>query len=506
MAVLRTSSRTAVALALTLLFPACGKGGSDGVRLGPGGRGPAGRGVLLIVADGLRADHVAEAGYDRDTTPFLDALAAEGVSFRQAYSTAPWLMPAHVSVVTGCDPFVALRFLPEDLTPTMAALWKVPEDAPRLAREFLRKGYATAAFSDHPWFSPVHGFDSGFQSFFDFPLGPSARQTPGVEGTAKRFKQWLLGRPREKNWFAYVHLHDLERAWNEADPAWFTLFEARPELDHLPPLGAADHLYDAVPQRRWPGGLLTLGQYEIQYDGAIRRLDAELGKLFLWLEGQERWGRTTVVVVGSYGMGLGEARVILDHGTLTDVDLHVPLIVRPRGGLEGPQVRSQLASIMDVAPTLLDLEGLAVPHEMHGVSLAPAMRDPVLAPRRNLVARCGFQSGYVVMDERWCYERTQPWAVRDSALVLSWYGRADPADRVAREVLHDRRRGSDPGHRGVSPLDPELVARLRGVADGLLATFDGARREYQRVDWPSPPEEGMSGNLLPGGGSPTSPP
>ena len=147
-----------------------------------------------------------------------------------------------------------------------------------------------------------------------------------------------------------------------------------------------------------------------------------------------------------------------------------------------------------------------MPHEMHGVSLAPTLRDPDLVPRQSLLARCGFQAGYVVMDERWCYERTQPWSVRDSALVRSWYGRGDPADRVTREVLHDRRQGSDPGHRGVGPLDPELVARLRGVADGLLAYFDGARREYQRVDWPTPPEEGMSGNLLPGGGSPTSPP
>ena len=58
----------------------------------------------------------------------------------------------------------------------------------------------------------------------------------------------------------------------------------------------------------------------------------------------------------------------------TDVDLHVPLIVRPRGGLGAPVARSQLASLMDVAPTLLEITGLSAPASMHGVSFEPLLR------------------------------------------------------------------------------------------------------------------------------------
>ncbi|MBK7760556.1 MAG: sulfatase-like hydrolase/transferase [Deltaproteobacteria bacterium] len=81
-------------IALTLMV-ACG---DAEITLPPGGARPD---VILISIDTLRADHVGAYGYDRPTTPTLDALAARGARFTQARSPSPWTLPTHTTMLTG---------------------------------------------------------------------------------------------------------------------------------------------------------------------------------------------------------------------------------------------------------------------------------------------------------------------------------------------------------------------------------------------------------------------
>jgi arylsulfatase A-like enzyme len=487
---------------------ACSDGGGVADLLRPNPERGTGNGVLLISIDSLRADHISSYGYDRETTPVLDGLAAEGVSFTETYSSAPWLLPAHVSLATGCDPYIALRPLPENIRPSMVTLWHIPEEAPRISKEFLRNGYATAAFSDHPWFAPVHGFRAGFQTFVEPSFRPRENTQVGIEGISRLVEQWLRNRRRDQNWFAYVHLHDLERIWRETDPGWDTYFSPREELSIVPPVGIEDHTYFAIPKRRWLGGLHTLGQYEARYDGAVRRLDTALGRLFTRIKQMGRWETTTVVIVGTYGVGFGEEGILLDHGALAEVDLHVPLIVRPGAGSDCERgLRTDvLSSVMDVGPTLLEMRGLDVPPEMQGVSLNRSLRGDSEKRRDFVFARCGFQAGYVIMDERWCYSRTFPWAVRDPALALSWYGRRSTDEQVPRVVLHDRR--DDPGLRHIEggPGNRTVSGALRLRAEEWLDEVEKARRRLQALKWPTLADGAEQGEWLPSGGSPGSPP
>ena len=80
-------------LPLAAALAACGSAPSEG--LAPG--------VLLVVVDALRADHLSGAGYDRETSPFLDELARSGVRFEQVFASAPQLIPAHAALLTGCE-------------------------------------------------------------------------------------------------------------------------------------------------------------------------------------------------------------------------------------------------------------------------------------------------------------------------------------------------------------------------------------------------------------------
>lgn len=444
-----------------------------------------GRGVLVIVIDGLRADHVGSFGYDRETTPELDAFARNSFVFEQAFTPAPALLPAHAALLTGCDPLVARRNLAPEMPPSLVALWHIPAGVPHIAQELLHAGYDTAAFLDHAHIASIHGFARGFESYFAFD--PEQYRGPedwGVSGVTRRFKQWLAEREKNSNWFAYVQISDLERVWNESAAVWDTHFAPRPELSSVPPIADAVRTYFAIPRQRWSGGMRTLGEYEAEYDGAIRRIDQAVGRLLHELEASGRLDATTVVISSSRGMGFGEAGLLLDQGTLTDVDLHVPLIVRPARAIPCARgTRSNVVvSALDVAPTLLALEHVDIPTEMHGLSLARVLAGALETPHEFVFARCGYQEGYCAIGARHCFEVTSPWNAEDRGLMLSWYG-SGTTEHIPREVLHDRVNDRSVGHATSLPLDQSIVAPMRIAAAEWAMRVEIYRRRVHADDW-----------------------
>jgi hypothetical protein len=123
--------------------------------------GEAGRNVILVVLDTVRADRLSAYGYHRDTTPNLARLATRGVRFDRAFSTAPWTAPSHASLFTG-------RW-PHELT----IGWDRPLDAtfPTLAESLAEAGYATAGFvANTTYCSYETGLDRGFEHYEDYDV------------------------------------------------------------------------------------------------------------------------------------------------------------------------------------------------------------------------------------------------------------------------------------------------------------------------------------------------
>jgi arylsulfatase A-like enzyme len=476
--------RAPVSLALALIgLSACGSGAEPGRH---------GRGVLVLAIDALRADHLEAQGYDRETMPRLVELAEEGALFADAWAAAPELVPSHASLLTGCDPGLARRPpLPDGTELAEAARWWVPEALPRLARELLLAGFSTAAFVDHPSLSPVYGFEAGFEHFTGYRVDTKSYEL-GFESVGEKFLRWMQGLGRQQDWFAYVHVNDLERLWRvaEGDPKWETWFEPREELGAVPPVAEADRVFFAVSRRRWErGGIYSLGVYEARYDGALRRTNGLVHRLLLGIREQGWWPHTTVVVVGTYGFGFGESGLLLDAGTLTDVDLHVPLIVRPATWVAGAEkgLRSErLASLVDVAPTVLELCGVPIPADMQGRSLAPLLRGTDEPVRERAFASGGVSPGFAVIEPRWRYERVAPGAHHPGVLVESWFGEGPP-DRVEyREHLVERASGAPPGDLFPSwdgPGAAEEAARLRREGDEHLRAIDAQRAALHRTPW-----------------------
>ena len=454
--------------------------GAAGCRPGPAEPGE-GRGVLVITIDGLRADHLQSFGYDRETAPALAAFAKSCVTFEQAFATAPWALPSHASLLTGCDPNVARRMLPEGVPETLLTVWNLPNQVPRIASEYLRHGYHTAAFFEHPELSSAHGLDLGFE-FYE-SVRESGRARPELAGPVGPFVHWLRGLDRDASWFAYVQLADLNGVWRSVDPKWDSLFAPRPELAEVPPVAQGEHVFFAIPRKNWSGGLKSMGEYEAEYDGAVRRTDEAIGRFFKLLARERRFDDTTIVICGTHGMGFGEAGLILDHGTLAPADLHVPLFIRPGRGVPFRKGHrsSALASLMDVAPTLLELSSFEKPANMQGVSLYPVLRGEREGPRSYAFASCAMYEGYAVIGERWTLEARMPGLI-ESRLTESWYGDALEHRDDYCEVLYERATGQYPACQP-GPLGDALASELRLAGRAAFEQSHELRQRLQPSGW-----------------------
>src|SRR5262245_37916564 len=139
--------------------------------------------VLLVVLEGARADHMGCYGYGRETTPFLDQVARQGVRCTAAYTTAPAALPAAASLLTGL--FAHAHGATEESGNLLPG-------APLLPELLRGAGYRTAAFCPAPTISPEHGLGRGFERFY------TGRGQGRITGTAadyaRRASDRVLGR------------------------------------------------------------------------------------------------------------------------------------------------------------------------------------------------------------------------------------------------------------------------------------------------------------------------
>lgn len=293
--------------------------------------------VLLITIDTTRADHLPAYGYKGVRTPNLDALAKQGVLFRECATVAPLTLPSHCSIMTGTYPtYHGVRVNGN------TALSMEPVT---LAESFESNGYDTGAFVGAFVLDGRWGLNQGFQHYDDeFDLAKFKKldlgmvQRPANEVVDAAIN-WLDGR-KDKPFLAWLHLYD-------------------PHMPYAPP----------EPYRSEYGSKGIVGLY----DGEIAFMDEQIGRCLAWLDKNGLRERTIVAVVGDHGEGLG------DHGEMThgyfiyDYAVHVAFILSaPVERLNGREISSQVRTI-DLYPTLLAAAGIQIPKQVQGTSLWPIM-------------------------------------------------------------------------------------------------------------------------------------
>ncbi|MCZ7649927.1 MAG: sulfatase [Thermoanaerobaculia bacterium] len=390
-------------------------------------RAPAPEVLLLVSIDTLRADHLGCYGYARSTSPAIDAWAAGGTLFEDVTSPSPWTLPAHASMLTGYYPSRhGLKELDRQL----------PGGARTVAEMLAEAGWATAAVVNSQHLGPRFGLARGFAELVYLEERMDQREpTRRLVDLAIEH----LHRPRDRPLFLFLHTYDVHSDYRSLPE-----HEAPFLRDYGGPVDGSTGQLIAFRK-----GELSLGPRDAArlvdlYDAGIRQADAEFARL---LEGVERSGRaaeTTVVLLSDHG------EEFLDHGGVLHGRTHfqellrVPLVIHGPGVPAGRRVGAPV-SLVDVAPTLLALAGVAPPAGLDGIDLSPTWKRWGGAPTPRLL--------FAEAD----HNNAEPdilRTVRDGRhkLIL------DRLDRTSR--LFDLE--EDPGERtDMAGRDPRTAARLR---------------------------------------------
>jgi len=334
--------------------------------------------VLLVSIDTLRADHLSAYGYERETSPRIDALAAEGVLFEQHVSSSSWTLPAHTALFTGVSDSVH-----GNLEATGTAL---SERFVTLAECFQRAGWATGGFYAGPYLHEAFGLGQGFDVYqacvpelgalepadveqwaMDRDVMRSSHEGVTNDDVLAAASAWLEAH-RDEPVFCFVHLWDVHFDYTPPPP-YDTLFDP----DYRGAVTGEGFFFDrAIREGR-------LGPRDVQhlialYDGEIRWTDHVVGELLDDLAALGRDRDAVVAVTSDHGTELWDHGGIAHRTTLFDELLHVPLVLRAPGRLPaGARVRAQ-TRIIDVAPTLCELAGVAPPEGIMGSSLVHLAR------------------------------------------------------------------------------------------------------------------------------------
>ena len=185
------SGRVALLLALVLSSGCSGDDASHTTQ-----DQPRPQNVLLISLDTLRADHLGCYGYERPTTPQIDALAARGVLFENAISTASWTVPSHMSMLTGLYP----------RTHGVGSWLKsLPDDVVTLAQVLSKEGVHTAAHVNTRLLGQNKGFARGFDSY---KILNSKKNDPGAAPQIVDETITWLGERGAELFFLFLHIYD----------------------------------------------------------------------------------------------------------------------------------------------------------------------------------------------------------------------------------------------------------------------------------------------------------
>lgn len=388
--------------------------------------------IVLLVLDTQRADRLSCYGYGAETSPQLDAFAADSTFFHHAVSTAQWTVPSHASMFTGVYPSVHN---------TRQSYSVLPKELPTLAERLTQEGYFTSAFCNNPLVGVVdNGLRRGFNSFLNY-AGIFTSQ-PNQAGK----RRTLFGHYR--NWFKRQlseRVHKFQDRFARSDKmlefalttpfmlmVWQTALNfkgntaksladaAKLHVDrrglkrdqpvfsfinlmgtHMPFHPHRRHIETFAPEffhdreaRRYLqrfnsdvlGWLTPIGARMAErhrniisgmYDAEVATQDEQLGLFFDRLRQSGRLDNTLVIIVADHGEHLGEKHFIGHNVTLYNELTHVPMIIRdPTGALPHGSEWQQTISTRRIFHTALSAAGLADDKESTYSLLNGPARDP----------------------------------------------------------------------------------------------------------------------------------
>lgn len=344
---------------------------------------------LLVVCDSLRPDHLSAYGHHRRTSPNIDEVASDGIRFTRAHSQAYWTGPSSGSIVTGRYPLSN----PIGYNNTRS------DPKTTIGNELMDAGYTTASVGGSDLTalqSKANGFEESMILTNDYgPDDPAIAVATADEA------------------IAWIGDHD------DADEDWLLLIW---NMGTHTPFEQPDE-YERAYSDGLNGDISSLKAYSLEhadavrdlYDDAIRHTDQELGRVFDAMRSADIYDDSTITITADHGevfsqhsreecfhyglrhllkllpkdlriqQSFGDRSGYVGHQQLLPYDelLNVPLIMKLPGNEFGGTRQDGLAQLIDLAPTLLDIESTFgdqdfVPSDaFQGSSLLPMVQNGV---------------------------------------------------------------------------------------------------------------------------------
>jgi arylsulfatase A-like enzyme len=307
--------------------------------------------VVLIVVDTLRADHLSLYGYDKPTSPELDAFARSAVVFTNVTSQAPWTSPSMASLFSSLYPSahgVAQRTAANRI-PRLAATHET------LAEALASAGWATIGVTSNPLLTAENGLAQGF-GHYRLLFGGARLRAPAVS----RFALEELGPDPAQPFFLYIHYMDVHGPYRAPD-AFQNRFRPTGKPDPMPAAAIA-----ALPRYLEIESAESLADYRAAYDAGIRYWDENFGQLLEELEKRSLLDRTLVIVTSDHGEEFFEHGGFNHGRTLFQEQVHVPLVFWSKALDLEPKRIDHPVALIDVAPTVLGLLGVPAPAAFQG--------------------------------------------------------------------------------------------------------------------------------------------
>jgi len=447
------------------------------VNLGPAQDAfPEGPGMILIVMDTARRDHLSCYGYDRDTTPRIDEFANDAVLYERAVAPSPWTLPSHASLFTGLFPFAHGAHFVMDATGTLSAqnLDAVRVTSPArplssraltLAEIFRDGGYVTGAICGNT--SYLHRAFGLFQGFWWYddrrPMMAEFRSNAFIFWQKLRRQHYdlhnsyyrdaarvtddainWLKREKDSPFFLFINYMDPHEPYSPPPP-YDRKFPGTYSGFRDPEIPVMSGERDITPREK--------AHMEALYDGEIAFMDEHIGRLLDYLRKEGLYDTVPIVITSDHGECFGGHRLLYHANAVYQSEVAAALLVRVPG--HSPGRESRRVQLIDLFPTILGWAGLPTPDGIHGQPLDSVTRPSMTEfyPSSERIHRFGDR-----------FNRMLRAVYRDNLkCILSSTGQPEVYDLAL-----------DPGETSnIAAQHPEMVDYARNAVDGFLGAWDG---------------------------------
>lgn len=302
--------------------------------------------VLLVGIDSMRADLLADESL-RSTLPSLFALRDASTYFTTARSAGASTAPSLASVFSGV--YYSQLYWARRAGTNDPLVYPHLDTSPRFPELLTAAGIRTSVFDATGWLVNERGVVRGFEEEISHANMPAREMVDEVISSVKQRSTGAL--------FAFAHLLDAH----------------------------------------WP--YTSAGEKGTPFKGYLAELavvDREIGRLVAAMSEPAFADRVCLILMSDHGEGFGEHGVNVHSQNLYDELLRVPLMIKPPHGK--PRVVGDPVSLIDLAPTILDLMGVATPGRYMGQSLTGFLRDEKPVLRRPIAAEARLKRGLVMPD------------------------------------------------------------------------------------------------------------